>query len=133
MKITKPLALKTLLGLFLLVIVFHVSIITQIIPYTIVWAGKLNTIEEMYMFEVVSITINLFFVIILMLKAQYIKHTLSERLLNIILWMFLILFALNTIGNLMAKTAFERYVFTPMTLIAALLLLVILRKERLPN
>ncbi|RFS15013.1 hypothetical protein [Emticicia sp. C21] len=128
MKITRSLALNILLGLFSLVIVFHLCIITQLIPYTIVWAGKLNSVEEMYLFEAVSIAINVFFVTVLLLKARYIKHTIPERLLNIILWMFLILFVLNTVGNLMAKTAFERLVFTPMTLLTACLLWLIVRK-----
>lgn len=130
MQLSKPLALKTLLGIFTLVILFHISVITQIIPYTIVWAGKLNSAKEMYAFEITSIIINVFFVVILLLRAHYIKHTIPERLLNLILWMFLVLFMFNTIGNLMAETAFERFVFTPMTLLAAFLLWVVVRRRR---
>ena len=130
MQTTKSRALNTLLGLFSVVIIFHLSVITQIIPYKIVWAGKLNSAKEMYAFEITSITINLFFVVILLIIAHYIKHTIHERLLNLILWMFLVLFVFNTIGNLMAETAFERFVFTPMTLLAAVLIWVVVRRRR---
>lgn len=130
MQTTKSRALNTLLGLFSVVIIFHLSVITQIIPYKIVWAGKLNSAKEMYAFEITSITINLFFLVILLLRAHYIKHTIPERLLNLILWMFLVLFVFNTIGNLMAETAFERFVFTPMTLLAAVLIWLVVRRRR---
>lgn len=130
MKTTKAVALRILLALFPLVVAFHVSIISGLIPYDVVWAGKINTVEEMYMFEAVSIAINLLFITVLLLKAQYVKNNIPDRLLNSILWLFLILFVANTIGNLMAKTSFEKYVFTPFTLLTACLLWLILRKEK---
>ena len=130
MKTTKAVALRILLTLFPLVIAFHVSVISGVIPYDVVWAGKINTIEEMYVFEVVSIAINLLFITVLVLKAQYVKNNIPDRLLNTILWMFLILFVANTISNLMAKTSFERYVFTPITLFAAILIWLVVRKEK---
>ena len=38
-------------------------------------------------------------------------------------WVLVGLFAVNTVGNLFAKTLFERAVFTPLTLLLALLML----------
>ncbi|MES2284762.1 MAG: hypothetical protein V4547_03670 [Bacteroidota bacterium] len=129
-KITKEQALKMMLGFLTLVVIFHLAIITQLIPYTIVWAGKLKTDDEMYVFEAVSIAINIFLIILLLLKGNYIKHGISNKVLNIILWLFVALFALNTIGNLMAETLFEKLVFTPLTLVSAILLWIIVRKEK---
>ena len=118
-----------MIGLMTAVIVFHLLIVLQVIPYTIVWAGKLNTVEEMYAFEAVSITINLLLLLVLLLKGGYLKSRLSQRLLSGFLWVFIVIFALNTIGNLMAETQFERLAFTPMTFLSALLLWVIIRKK----
>lgn len=129
-KITKDQALKMMLGLLTLVIIFHLAIITQLIPYTIVWAGKLKTDNEMYAFEAVSIAINIFLVVLLLLKGKYIKHGISNKVLNLIVWLFVALFALNTLGNLMAETLFEKLVFTPLTLVSAILLWIIVRKEK---
>lgn len=123
-------ALVGMIGLMMLVIVFHLLIVAQVIPYTIVWAGRLNSVQEMYAFEAVSIIINFLLVIVLLLKGEYIKNRLSRRLLNGFLWFFLIVFALNTVGNLTAETLFERVVFTPLTLLSAVLLWVILRKGK---
>jgi hypothetical protein len=129
MKIQKEIALKLMLGILVLLIVFHTLILTQIIPYTIVWAGKLKTVNEMFVFEIISISINLFLILLLLLKGGFIKNSFSEKLLNSILWVFIILFALNTIGNLTAETQFEKIVFTPLTFISAILLWVVVKKN----
>ncbi|MBL7870815.1 MAG: hypothetical protein JNM78_04320 [Cyclobacteriaceae bacterium] len=127
--ITKAHALKLLLGLFIVVITFHLLIIFQVIPHTIVWAGKLKTIDEMYAFEAASISINIFLVAVLLFKGNYMKHRISEKTLNVILWIFMGLFAFNTIGNLLAESLVEKVVFTPLTLLSSVLIWIVVRKE----
>lgn len=112
-----------------LVLLFHLTIILQIIPYSIVWAGKLNTVEEMYQFETVSIAINSLLIVLLIIKQQQLKKGITNLAVQIFLWLFIILFALNTIGNLMAETLFEKIVFTPLTLLSSILLYIIIRKS----
>lgn len=128
--ISKAQALKIILGLLTAVIVFHTLIIAQIIPYEIVWAGKLNSVNEMYVFEIISILVNILLITVLLLKGNYIKHTISNKILNGILWFFVLVFTLNTVGNLLAKSLFEKAVFTPLTLISALLIWIIIRKDK---
>jgi hypothetical protein len=127
---SKQQAINTMIGLLLAVIVFHLSIITQLIPYTIVWAGKLNTVQEMRTFEMLSIIINLILLFVFLLKGNYIKHKIPHKIINGFLWFFFVVFILNTIGNLFAKTLVEKIVFTPLTLISALLIGVILRNKK---
>lgn len=103
-----------------LVLGFHVLILIQVIPYTIVWAGKLTNTNDMYVFETISIGVNLFLLWILSLKWKYVKAKESSKVLNILLWLFVIIFSLNTIGNLFSETSFEAIVFTPITLISAI-------------
>lgn len=129
-RMTKKEALKMMIGLLTLVVIFHLAIITELIPYSIVWAGRLKTPDEMYAFEAVSISINILLVALLFLKGNYIKHRISNKVLNTILWLFLLLFVLNTIGNLMAETLFEKLVFTPLTLLSTILIWIIVRKDR---
>lgn len=114
--------MKLMLALLTLVMLFHILVLFQIIPYDIVWAGKLNSIEEMYSFEIMSILVNLILMTTLLLKGNFIKHKISGKIINGIIWFFIILFTLNTIGNLFAKTIFEKVVFTPLTLISVFLL-----------
>jgi hypothetical protein len=128
--ISKNRAIKFSVALLSLVIIFHLTILTQLIPYTIVWAGKLKTVDEMYVFEAISISINLFLIITLLLKGNYIKRGFTDKILNIILWIFLALFILNSFGNLFAESAFEKIVFTPLTILIALLMWQVVRREK---
>jgi len=129
-KISKIQALKIMLGLLSAVIIFHLLVIIRIIPYEIVWAGKLNSVSEMVVFEIVSILINILLITVLLLKANFIKHTINVKVINGVLWFFVGVFALNTIGNLLAESLFEKVVFTPLTLISALLIWIIIRKDK---
>lgn len=108
-------AIRILVFLNSIVLVFHLFVLFQIIPYTIVWAGKLNSLEEMYAFESVSILVNLILLIVVLIRGNIWKVSTSKRLLDIILWIFVFIFALNTIGNLFAATSLELYLATPLT------------------
>lgn len=115
--------------MLLAVILFHVSIILKIVPYEITWGGRLKNDSEMYVFETISILINLFLCFILLIKGQYIRAFLPMKTVNITLWIFVIIFGLNTIGNILAKTNFEKF-FTLLTLLSAILIWIILRKDK---
>lgn len=129
-KISKSQALKIILGLEAAVIIFHLLIIIRIIPFEIVWAGKLKTVDEMYVFEIVSVLINLILMAVLLLKGNYINNKINQVIINGILWFFVFVFALNTVGNIMAKTFFEKAVFTPLTLLLAILIWIIIRNSK---
>ena len=115
-----------MLGLLAAVILFHIAIIAKVIPYNIAWGGRLQNDQEMYVFEAVSILINAFLGLVLLMKANYIKFRFREKAINIILWIFLVLFVLNTIGNLFAKTNFEKS-FAVLTFVFAILIWMILK------
>jgi hypothetical protein len=94
-------------------------VLTGVIPYGVVWAGKISTEAEMRKLEVISILVNAFAILILVLKADYIKHKISGKIINAIILLLAVLFSLNTIGNLFAKSGFELYFFAPLTFILA--------------
>lgn len=118
----KSVYIKILTGITSVVILFHFLILLKIIPYDIAWGGRLKTDEEMYVFEFLSILVNLFFIYVLIQKGKYIRAAFSEKTLTVILWIFFAVFLLNTLGNLLAKTAFEK-TMSSITLLNALLLL----------
>ena len=122
-------SIKILLGLLIAVILFHISLIAKAIPYDIAWGGRLQNDSEMYVFEAISILINLFLGIVLLIKGDYIKFILKKKTIDIILWIFLALFVLNTVGNLFAKTNFEK-LFAVLTFVFAILIWTILKTNR---
>lgn len=112
------------------ILLFHSSIILKIVSYEITWGGRLTTDSEMYVFEIVSILINLILGLTLLIKGNYIKQIVSLKIVTITLWIFLILFGLNTIGNVFAKTNFEK-IFAVFTLSSSILLWIILKGTRI--
>jgi hypothetical protein len=125
-------AIKAFLGLLLAVILFHICIILKIIPYDITWGGRLTNDAEMYVFETISILINVFLSWVLLMKGNLVKFKLSNKVVNGILWIFFAIFILNTIGNIFAKTFFEKF-FAILTGLSAILIWNILKEKKTTN
>lgn len=117
-----------MLGILLIVSLFHVCIIFKIISYEIAWGGRLKNDAEMYVFESISIFINLFLLLVLLMKGNFIKYKFSSKFIKIILWIFLVLLIGNTIGNLFAKTNLEKF-FALLTFISSILIGVIIKTK----
>ena len=118
-----------MLWLLTAVILFHLSILLKIVPYEITWGGRLKSDEDMYVFETVSIAINLLMCMMLLIKGDYIKAFIPIKVVNVFLWIFLVLFALNTVGNVFAETNFEKF-FSILTLASSVLIWIILRRSK---
>lgn len=123
-------SINILLGLFAVVMLFHLTIIFKIIPYDIAWGGRLQSDSEMYVFETISIFVNLFLALVVLMKGGYVKTVINMKIIDIILWAFVVIFILNTIGNILAKTIIEKS-FAALTLGSAILIWIILRKKNL--
>lgn len=110
-----------MVALFSLILIFHLMVIAGIIPYHIVWGGRLKSKEEMFVFEIVSIFLNTCMMIVVSIRSKLWRISINQKLLSGILWGMALLFAINTVGNLFAISTWETIVFTPITLILALL------------
>ena len=122
-------AIKIFLGLLVAIILFHLCIITKIVPYDITWGGRLTNDNEMYIFETVSILVNVFLSWVLLMKGNFVQFKFPTKAVNTILWIFFAIFILNTIGNIFAKTNFER-LFAFLTGFFAILLWIIIMKKK---
>lgn len=123
--------LQILLVLLAVVILFHVAIIVKIVPYHIAWGGRLTNDAAMYVFETLSISINLLLGFVLLAKAGYIRLFWPLKTIHRILYVFLVVFMLNTIGNLFAKTIFEQ-VLALVTFVFAFFIWKILKQKHEP-
>jgi DNA integrity scanning protein DisA with diadenylate cyclase activity len=122
------LTIKILIWLIADVTLFHLTILIKIIPYEISWGGKLKNDAEMYLFESISILTNLFLGYVLLIKGEFVSKLISTKVVNIILWVFLFIFGLNTLGNIFAETLFEKSL-SLLTLVFTFLLWNILKKS----
>ena len=105
--------------LLLLVVIFHGCIMLGIIPYEMVWGGRLQSQSQMLLFEAVSIILNLLMLTLIAIKAGYLKININQTFLRAALWFMAALFTLNTLGNLFSVNELEKMIFTPLTFLLA--------------
>lgn len=113
-------------------IIFHTIIISGAVPFSIVWGGRLETWEQMIVFESISILLNSIFLIVIALDSKYIKLPIPRRVVKIAIWIMAVIFSLNTIGNIFSLNSTETTVFTPVTLVIAVCCIILAssREER---
>jgi hypothetical protein len=100
-----------------LLVLFHV------IPFQMVWGGRLKTTAEMQQFESFSIAMNSLIFWIVAMKGRKLKMQLPTIFIHAMLWIFAILFTLNTLGNLFSGNVWEAALFTPVTFISTFMFL----------
>lgn len=109
--------------LFGLITIFHFLIIFQFIPYEMTWGGNLKTLEEMYVFEGISILINTIMMYVVFIKRTFIISNTTNKIINRIILAIAVIFLINTLGNLTTKNILKFAIATPMTLILSILCL----------
>lgn len=114
-------AVRLMLALLVLVLGYHLLIITGTISYTAAWGGRLKSDEEMYVFESVSIVINILLMAIIAIKGGYVKSIKAGKGITVVLWIMVVVFAINTLGNIFAVTLAEALIATPLTFLSAVL------------
>lgn len=108
-------------SLNLLIVVFHSLVLAQVIPFNIVWGGKFQNFNEVKTFEIISILAILVITTFIFIKAYGVYSKITTVMVNAVIWLFVVLFSLNTIGNLLAEKSTETIIFTPITLVFAIL------------
>ena len=119
--VSKTAAANIILALLSLVVVFHLLVVIGVVPYSIVWGGRLTSHEEMLRMETVSILVNLAMIGLVCVYVGYLRIRIPAVVLKFLLWLMVLLFAFNTVGNLMSTSRLEQILFTPITLLLSLL------------
>lgn len=109
--------LITLLSLFL---ALHFMILLKLVPYTLIWGGRIKSDKEMYRFEIFSVLINALLILIVLVQGRFLPITIPEKIMTCALWIMAGLFFLNTWGNLTSKNKLEQRLFAPLTILLAL-------------
>ncbi len=103
----------------------------SIIPYQMVWGGRLQSKKEMINFELVSILLNFLMLAIVAIHAKIIKLKVHPTIVKIALWLMVFIFMMNSIGNLLSLNEMEKYIFTPLTTLLAIFSFTLASKKRL--
>jgi len=125
-----------LASLFLmgLLILFHLSILIGVIffdyaPIDFLWGGQMKTIEQLLKFEIVSFLISFVFFFLVLIKSKRLNLPKLISVAHAAMWVLFVIFSLNTIGNLIAKTTFEKVFAIVTGLLAFLMLRIALEKK----
>jgi hypothetical protein len=89
-----------LLVLFGLLVAFHILILFNLLPTNIVWGGRAA-----------------------LSSSRYIDVNRLSSVIDIFLWIIFAYLLLNAAGNLASSSSLEKLLFTPITIVAALLVL----------
>jgi hypothetical protein len=110
----------TLLALFAAAIAFQLVVLAGLIPTEMVWGGRLKNEEERTVGALVSTTVLVLAAGLVLARMGRFGPSL-QAMAKWGMWAVCALFALNTIGNLVALDLRETVIFTPITLIGAVL------------
>lgn len=113
-------AIHSLITILLLVVIFHVFVMTGIIPFNIVMGGRLNDSAQMLRFESIALLVNLVMLFIVLIRAGFLKINVNSKIIRICFWTMFVLFLLNSIGNLFSNSLTEKIIFTPLTIFLSL-------------
>lgn len=128
------LAGNILLILFSALVVFHIAALLNLLPSDIVWGGRVaNSSKSLRILEIISLALTILFAIVVTAKVGYIKAGRFTQVVKIFLWFIFAYLLLNTLGNLTSSSLTEKWIFTPITIIAALLVLRLALDRRLPQ
>lgn len=64
--------------------------------------------EQLLGFEIISLLIMILCMFFTLIKIQYIKLKKLQLFAHIFMWFLFVLFVLNTVGNIIAETNFEK-------------------------
>ena len=111
----------SLLSLFHLIVILGI-IFFDYAPNEFLWGGRMETIDQLLKFEIISLVGSVFCVIIILIRFKSRKSSIFFYFSRVTLWLLSILFMFNTVGNLMAESRFEK-VFALLTVILSILCL----------
>lgn len=135
--ITLKVAVTLLLAIYSLSFLFHVAVICGIlffdyVPLDFLWGGRMESREALLVFEIISASIILLFAFITYRYNDSIIGQRNATVLRLLLMVIFVIFLLNTVGNVFAKTSFEQ-TFSVVTGLLALLTLRIFRETPKPE
>lgn len=119
--LSAKLAGKILITVLVLLIVFHVLVLLNVIPYEIVWAGRIDDTSSLLMYEGFAIFLTSLFIVIISMKIGYLQSSKFSKAVNFGVWVVFTYFLLNTIGNLVSDVIAEKLIFVPLTIFMSLL------------
>jgi hypothetical protein len=117
---TQKIAIIGLFFILSLFILLHLFILIGLVPYQMVWGGRLTDYSQMLTYESISLIANVLMLVVVCIYAGIIKWAVSPKILKAALWVMAALFVVNTLGNFASTNTLEKLVFAPITFLLSL-------------
>lgn len=114
----------TILTILIMLLLLHLCIIAKLIPYQLVWGGRLKTDTDMYRYQSFSIIITAAMLFFILTHMGFINLAISKLVSTIIYCLMAGMFFMSFIGNLKSTNRLERLVFAPISIFLVALILV---------
>ncbi len=133
--ISFKIASNFLLLIYCLLIVFHLLMIIgagfyNFIPIDIVWGGKIKDQAQLINFELIALFVSSICLILTIIKIKYKKNNKLKKVSHYFMWLAFAYFLINTLGNILATTNFEKSLAIVTILISLFSLRLALEKEK---
>ncbi len=115
-------AVKISVIIMVAVTLFNLLVIVGVFPYSMVWGGRLQSKEEMVVFELISIATNVLCVVLILGKSKWLLSS-YYKLFNVLIWLLPVLNLLGIMGNMASTSNIERALFVPVTIVMFVLTL----------
>lgn len=115
-------AAHILLGIYGLLVIFHILVLAQVVPSDIVWGGQIgNAPQNLVALETAAIFFTVFFAVIVAAKIGYINAGRFRKVIHILLWLIFVYSLLNIAGNFASGASMEKLIFAPISIVVAFL------------
>jgi hypothetical protein len=104
-----------------IIVFYHICVLMQYIPYTLIYGGKIQSLEEMYIHEVFSLLVNILILSIIYVKKKFIIENKKNSLLNLMVYGLCVIFMFVSIYNLIAINLVEILIAVPYTFISVVM------------
>ena len=126
-------ASKVAAAIFILLIVFHAVVIAGIVffdfaPVEYLWGGRMENAGQLLQFEIISLLTTSLALWLVLAKSGKSNAGRLLPVVSFLMWLLVVLFALNTLGNLTAQSFFEQLMSIPTALLTVLCLRIALGK-----
>ncbi len=122
--LSAKLAANILLGIYGLLVIFHLLVLAQVVPSDLVWGGQTENLKmNLVTLETTAVVVTMFFVVIVAAKVGYLKVGNFKKAINILLWIIFAYSLLNLAGNFASDSSAEKLVFLPISAVVAFLVL----------
>jgi hypothetical protein len=121
--------------IYILLILFHLFMIIgsgvlDLVPYDMVWGGNIESQGQFLVMETVAALVVVVFLLLNLIKSRKLRIEKLYKIAHYSMWVIFVYFVLNTLGNILGTTVFEKSMSVVSLILSVLTLRMALEKDK---